>query len=61
MDFVFFVQCEKGSVKHVMNFPHFEKAELICDRREDCDDSEESFSFWSELWVGDGAFEVSGF
>ena len=61
MDLVFSVRRKKGGVERVVNLPRFWEAELICDRREDFDDCEGSFTFGGELGVGDGAFEVSGF
>ena len=61
MDFVLFVWCKKGGIECVVDSPCFEEAELVCDRREDFDNCEESFLFKSELEVCDGAFEISGF
>ena len=60
MDLIFSVGYKKGSVERVMDLPHFGEAELICDRGEDFDDREGSFTFWGELWVGDRSFEVPG-
>ena len=60
MDLILLVGCEKRSIERVMDFPHFREVELICDRREDLDDCEGSFSFGGKLWVGDGSFEISG-
>ena len=45
MDLIFSVKCKKESMECVMNLPHFGEMELICDRREDFDDREESFLF----------------
>ena len=43
-----------------MDLPRFEEAELICDGGEDLDNCEGSLSLQGKLWVGNGAFEVSG-
>ena len=48
-------------MKRVMDLPRFGEAKLVRDRGQDFNDCEGSFTFRSELWVGDGAFEVSGF
>ena len=61
MDLVFSVRRKKGSVERVVDLPCFGESELICDRGEDFDDCEGSFMLWSELGVGNGAFEISGF
>ena len=61
MDLIFLVGSKKGGMEHVMNLPCFGEAELVRDRREDFDDCEGSFTFGGELWICNGAFEVSGF
>ena len=48
-------------MKHVMDLPCFGKVELVCDWRQDFDDCEGSFMFWSEFQVGDGVFQVPDF
>ena len=45
----------------MMDLPRFGEAKLVCDRGQDFNDCEGSFTFRGELWVGDGVFEVSGF
>ena len=45
----------------MMDFPHFREVELICDGRHNFDDYEGSFSLRCKLWVGDKAFQISGF
>ena len=59
MDLVFSVRRKKGSMERVVDFPRFGEAELIRNGRKDFDDCEWSFSFWGELRVGNGPFEVS--
>ena len=44
----------------MVDFPRFGETELVRDRGEDFDDCEGSFTFRSELGIGDGAFEVFG-
>ena len=61
MDIVLIVEYKKGCVECGVDFPHFRKAKLVCDWGQDLDDGKGSFSLWSELWVGDRAFEISGF
>ena len=61
MDLVFFVGCKEGGVECVMNLPCFGEAELVCNRGENFDDRERSFTFGGELGVCNGSFEVSGF
>ena len=61
MNFVFFVQHKKGSMKHMVNLPCFGEVELVYDGGEDFDNSEESFLLQSKLQVSNGTFEISGF
>ena len=61
MGLVFSVRCKKEGVEHLVNLPCLREAELICDRRENLDYREGSFSFESELGVDNRAFKVSGF
>ena len=61
MDFIFLVGCKKGSMKHVIDLPCFQEAQLIGDGGQDLNNSEGSILFRGEFWVGDGVFEVSGF
>ena len=61
MDRVFVIGSKKGSMECVMNFPCLGEVELICDRREDFDDGEGSFSFRSEFWISNGMLKVSCF
>ena len=61
MDLIFSVRRKKGSMERVVDFPCFRESELVGDGGEDFDNREGSFTFWGELWVGDGSFEISGF
>jgi len=48
-------------MERVVDMPRFWESELIDDGGEDFSDGEGAFAFWSELWIGNGMFEVSGF
>ena len=61
MDLVFLVRCKKGSMECRMDLPCFGEAELIRDQGKEFNYCEGSFTFWSEFWIGDGAFQVPGF
>ena len=56
MDLVFSVECQKGSMEHRMDLPHFGEMELVCDGGENLDYCKRSFSFWGEFWIGNGVF-----
>ena len=45
----------------VVDLPCFGDVLLICDGGEDLDDIERSLTFRDEFWVGNEAFEISGF
>ena len=61
MDLVFFIWYKKGSMEHVMDLPCSREVQLVSDGGEDLDNCEGSFTFWGELWVGNGVFQVFGF
>jgi len=48
-------------MEHVVDTPCFWKLELVDNGGKNLSNGEGAFSFWSELWVISGAFEISGF